>query len=129
AVGADGDDFGANPDVGSVSIVSGSDCSFVRKCADPQAAFQWLLGSDVAAVGDLTGDGRPEVAATAPGATTSYGSKAGEVTVFDPTNCAVVRRLVDPLGADQVGMGRSVAGMGDVNGDGKPDIAVGSYQD
>ena len=111
---------------GSVLIVSGADCAVVRRCSDPQAAAVWRLGSAVAAVDDLTGDGLPELAAGAPSA---FNFSVGEVTLFDATNCAVVRRLADPAGVLGALVGSSIAALDDVNGDGTGDIAVGARND
>jgi hypothetical protein len=120
AVGVPGD----SSFIGSVVILSGADCTFVRRCLDPQLTFSAQLGKDLAAVGDLTGDGISEVAATAAGAL----SNTGQVTVFNPLDCAPVLRLVDPNGPQDAGQ-QSVTAAGDVTSDGVPDIAVGEYLD
>ena len=77
-------------------------------------------GTSVAGVGDQNGDGRPDVAVGAPGdgggggyAYISLGGSAG----------------FKIAGTGTQGAGWSVAGPGDVNGDGLPDVAVGLTSD
>jgi len=78
------------------------------------------LGYDVAGVGDVNGDGIDDFASTAQGLATSY-VIFGQASGF--TASAGVTAISDGFTIDA---GRSIAGAGDINGDGYADILVGS---
>ena len=145
AVGASGNDSGAiyiillNSD-GTVngtakiddsttdSLVFGSDSNF---------------GTSVANIGDLNGDGMPDIAVGAPyEGTNDGGSNTGAVHIIyldaiAPHGTGSARETVKiddttadgPILSDGDRFGYSVAGIGDLDGDGVEDIAVGAYQD
>jgi Ca2+-binding RTX toxin-like protein len=84
----------------------------------------------VAALGDVNGDGIDDFAAGSPGSSTRGGEKAGRVYLFHGS-----RRLHDldatkqshldgPTAGTRVG--ETLAPLGDFDGDGHPDIAVGA---
>ena len=125
AAGAYQDDTGPGGNQGSVVIFSGADCSPVRKCTDPIGAAVDELGSTLARLGDITGDGVPEIVAGAPRANTIQGVDAGSVLVFSGADCTVVRRLTDPFGVTGDRLGSAVTALGDVTGDGVPEVAAG----
>lgn len=87
-------------------------------------------GESIDGVGDMNGDGRREVIVGEPDL---YSEKrhGGAYVVFGKTSGAEV--LVEDLGlrgfsisnASMGHAGIGVAGLGDVNGDGKPDVAIG----
>lgn len=81
------------------------------------------LGTSVAGLGDLDGDGVTEIAA---GADQSINGQAGYVLVCSGVDGHVLYQLLGSLPKDR--FGGSVAGAGDFNGDGVPDIAVGATQ-
>jgi hypothetical protein len=108
---------------GVVVLYSGMDGSVLRQFNGTQNA-EWF-GSSVAAVGDITGDGITEVLVGAPlydyagfdipgKAYLCNGATGGFLHTFNGTNA------VDKFGY-------SVAGVGDVNGDGAPDLLVGAF--
>jgi hypothetical protein len=115
----------------AIRILSGADGHEIGRCVDAGGGG---VGDNhgVASVGDLDGDGVPEIAA---GATTNNERlhHQGKVTVFryDRTSsiCAIRFALWDPEGAIYDNLGYSVAGIGDVSGDGVPDIAAGEPGD
>lgn len=93
------------------------------------AAGRDLLGAAVDGVGDVNGDGLDDVAVASPFA-------AGVYVVFGKTDSMPIDLLTFDLAVAQgrgfridtahaLSYGISVAGTGDVNGDGAPDVAVG----
>ena len=81
------------------------------------------LGASVAAVGDVNGDGIPDFAVGSPG----FGAMdEGRVEIFSGANLAVPATLVLHFGAAGDRMGSAVAGPGDVNTDGFPDMFAGA---
>ncbi len=91
------------------------------------------LGTSVAAIGDVNRDGLSDVALGAPGVDRGTHRDAGAVYVlFGSRRAGGVR--IDRLGAGGLeifgtqtyaGVGDSISGSGDVNGDGIPDMALG----
>jgi hypothetical protein len=104
-----------------VYLFSGADGSFIRQF-NGQAMFG-LFGSSVAGVGDIDGDGCPDIVIGAP---TEYDGITihGAVYIISVATGQVLHRIGDYHAADATGW--SVAGVGDVDGDGVPDIAVGA---
>jgi hypothetical protein len=86
------------------------------------ARFGWA----VSGVGDLDGDGRADLLAGAPG--DSVGSvPLGSARVFSgKTGLPMFTLQAESPGAE---FGAAVAGLGDSNGDGVPDFAIGAYKE
>jgi putative metal-binding protein/thrombospondin type 3 repeat protein/FG-GAP repeat protein len=97
-----------------------------RKVTDPQGGPGERFGWSVGGVGDVTGDGLPDFVAGAYLDDTARGVDAGSVLLFSGADRSVVCRMVDPFGAAMDWLGHSVAGIGDVTGDGVPDVAAGA---
>jgi hypothetical protein len=139
AIGAPTTDTAYGVDAGSVVVLSGADHSVHCRAVDPAGLAGDRLGASLAALGDLTGDGVPDLAAGAPGGTNSPGRAAsvGRVTIVSGADCAVVRSCSDsiiggypgPGGLVQVQvyehLGTTLAPAGDQNGDGFPDVLAG----
>jgi hypothetical protein len=124
-VGAPGADPGGRKDAGSAFVFSGANGARLFRF-DGEAAGD-MLGFSAAGVGDVNGDGVPDIVAGAPFADPGGRENAGSAFVFSGATGALVWRFD---GEGKFGywdcLGFSVAGTGDVNGDGKGDVIVGA---
>src|SRR6185436_4738640 len=104
---------------GVVRVFSGA--SGAQLWSTPFAPTRDALGSAVAFVGDVDGDGRSDVLA---GARQPFTGGIGYARLYSGATGAVLRQFtpVAPLR----GFGTSVAAAGDINYDGVPDFAVGA---
>jgi len=106
---------------GSVQVLSGRDGRVLLAVSGraPGDQFGW----SVSGVGDVDLDGRPDLAVGAPGRQRQSGAP-GYVRVISGRSGAVLFTIA---GADPGDLfGWSVAGAGDVDRDGRPDIVVGA---
>ena len=126
AVGSPRDDTPRGADAGSVLVYSGRDRLPVCRLVDPEGRSGDRLGVSITALGDVTGDGVPDIAAGASGYSVPGGFDNGSVDIFSGSDCTLVRRCVDPDPPYNHEMGTSLAVHPDVNGDGKPDLIVGA---
>jgi|GEM_PF-4627587 len=83
-----------------------------------------FFGARVSGTGDVNGDGKPDILVGAP--LTDHGGKtdAGTVYVYSGWDGAPITRFDGEGSGDHFGF--SVAGAGDVDGDGEPDMVVGA---
>ncbi|MEM8712967.1 MAG: FG-GAP-like repeat-containing protein [Planctomycetota bacterium] len=107
---------------GQVEVFSGKTGQRLR--LHPGHAAQERFGETVAAVGDLNGDGVPDYAAAARRAGVESGSPTGEVRAYSGLSGDLMYVWSGPSEGDQ--LGSSLAGAGDVNGDGFADIIAGA---
>jgi hypothetical protein len=121
---------GANNGAGSIVLLSGADRSVLCRGTAPSSA---RLGTSVADIGDINGDGIHDLAAGAPG------GSPGKVWLFSGADCSVLHSCTDsvivitkefypsndhPIEAYQ-SLGTTVVGAGDLDHDGIPDLVVG----
>jgi hypothetical protein len=83
------------------------------------------LGYSLAEVGDISGDGIPEIAVGGWQQVSPTGFGDGVVNVYSGQTGALIDLLYPPLGSPS-DFGRAVAAAGDLNADGVPDVAVGA---
>lgn len=107
---------------GRAYLLSGTDGEVLHKFVPPQPRPRGFFGYSVTGVGDVTGDGTPDVAVGAAG-DSSY---VGRVHLFSGASGDRIRRLTSPQPLARGFFARSMAGVGDVNGDGTPDLLVGA---
>ena len=121
AVGAPYDD-GAGLDAGSVTIWSGASGALLRTIVTGNANENF--GGELADAGDTDGDGVSELIVGVPGSDVG-GRDFGAAYVFDVRTGA--RRFLWTGAAVGESFGFAVTGLGDVDGDGRSDVAIGSH--
>jgi hypothetical protein len=118
AIGSTKSDVGG-ADTGSVTVYDGLTLLALWTTHGILAGDNF--GYSLAAVGDITGDGRPDLLVGTP--TTDVGAtNTGSATLLDGGTGARLGAIDGLLASDL--MGRSVAALGDRNGDGTPDVLV-----
>src|SRR5229473_2259548 len=110
-----------NDHQGRVFIFSGQSGKLLLTIEDPTPVSWAAFGFAVAAAGDVNKDGTPDLLV---GAFAQDGE--GKAFVFDGQNGKLLRTLTPPQASGGSAFGWSVAGVGDVNKDGVPDILVGA---
>jgi len=110
---------------------SGGSLSCVSDASDPTAPVLWQVspeggrrefGTELAVVEDATRDGCPDVLVG--GAAPYRSERRGTVLLASGATGAIVETLTAPEGCD--GFGSCLTIAGDVDGDGKQDVAVGA---
>jgi hypothetical protein len=127
AVGAYLEDGGALQ-AGRVYVFSGQDAHIIHTLESPNAEVTGGLGISVATLGDVDADGWPDMIV---GAWLEDGgnTQAGRAYVFSGQTGAVLHTLESPNPEWFGGFGLRVGGIGDLNADGCPDMAVGTYKE
>ncbi|MHC4516540.1 MAG: FG-GAP-like repeat-containing protein [Planctomycetota bacterium] len=113
-IGLPGSDSKAT-DAGQCLLVSGKDYTTLQT-VDGTAAGDGF-GFSAASLGDVSSDSKPDFAVGC-----DYGNY---VRIVSGTNGSTIRTHTGTGSSD--GLGQSVAGPGDLDGDGKPDVLVGAH--
>jgi len=106
---------------GKVHVMSGANGSILFELTGPVQFDQ--IGYAVAGDGDFNGDGFADLAIGATGVDAS-GPEAGQVIVFSTIDWSPVAFINPPAG--RFNLGNGLAYLGDVTGDGRDDLAIGS---
>jgi len=127
--------YGLPLNVGKVYLVSGASLSEIRRLDDPQfqmvqeLLFGGQFGASVAAAGDLNNDGITDILVGVPDHIVPVVDdsliNAGRAFVFSGSDGSILFTLDDPTPEEGARFGFAVAGIGDVNNDGVPDLVVG----
>ena len=107
----------SGPDAGRVRLLSGADGSLLLQLFGATPGER--LGFFVAGAGDVDGDGKGDLALGAP----FFDAERGRMDVRSGADGSLLFSLEGEFSGDQ--MGRTQCGVGDVNGDGHGDLAVG----
>jgi hypothetical protein len=117
-IGAPNGDGPGAVDAGLARLVSGATGATLRNFVGGSAGL--LFGTSVADAGDVNADGASDLVVGAPG----QFQAPGFARVLSGSTGAVLYQFADATLAKQ--QGQSVAGAGDVNGDGHADVAIGA---
>ncbi|MCI0406396.1 MAG: integrin alpha [candidate division Zixibacteria bacterium] len=112
------DPFG-RASAGSAYVYSGASGGLLFQKNGAESRYR--LGTSVAGVGDVDRDGKADFIIGAPGGLTD----SGKAYVYSGEKGFLLFRKRGAAPGDR--LGNSVAGAGDVNGDGHPDFIVGAY--
>ncbi|MCB9833535.1 MAG: FG-GAP repeat protein [Planctomycetes bacterium] len=115
---------GGGQDSGRVQVFSGA-TGAVLHSIDGLVANEWF-GFAVAGAGDVDGDGHADFMASALHASAN-GNLSGTVRVYSGFGGGLIHAIHGDDPDDQ--LGRSLAGAGDLDGDGFDDILIGSITD
>jgi hypothetical protein len=130
-VGAPYEDPPGTPfDAGRAYIFSGRSGESLHELISPNETPGGYFGRAVAGVGDMNGDGYDDVMVGANRENPGSGPEgAGRAHIFSGRTGRLLYTLVSPNEEQWGYFGYSVAGAGDVNGDGHPDVMVGAYNE
>jgi len=115
-------DATTHPAGGSLAVFSGGGGE--RLLRSEGRGPDWAFGAAVAGVGDLDRDGVPDLAVGVAGSGKAGEGAGGAVLLLSGRTAAVLHTLSGETVGDQ--FGHAVAGIGDVDGDGVPDVLVGA---
>src|SRR5437763_1813207 len=127
--------FGPPQDVGRAFLINGATLGEIAELNDPFfqqpldfPKFGGFFGFSVAGLGDINHDGVPDVLVGVPHHSNFPADhiNAGEAFVFSGADHSILFTLNDPNEAEGNRFGYAVAALGDVNGDGVPDMAIGT---
>lgn len=133
AVGAFAEDVFVNggtlqrADAGRVHVFSGATGTLLRTLVSPLPERLAFFGAAVAALPDTDGDGVDDLAVAANYEASGAVADAGRVHVFSGASGAVLRTLVSPSPTSTGHFGLGLAGVPDVDGDGRGDVLAGAY--
>jgi hypothetical protein len=130
--------FGFPQNVGKVWVIDGATFTILAEMDDPEFQviqdrhFGGQIGRSISVSADINGDGVADLIAGVPHRVGNPNDKgvekfiAGKALIFSGKDGTLLFSLFDPLEQESGRFGISVAALGDVNGDGVADFAVGA---
>jgi hypothetical protein len=125
-IGASDQDVDANAGQGQAFVFSGTTGLLIHTLDDPTPQGFAQFGKTMSGVGDVDGDGVPDLLIGAPHQDVGANRSQGRAFVFSGTTGILLRVLDDPTPQGDAQFGFAVAGIGDVNADGVPDLLIGA---
>jgi hypothetical protein len=116
------DDDNSGSSSGSMRVWSGANAQAIFTVSG--FASNQLFGNTIVGIGDQNNDGVPDIAVGAP--SLSGSASAGYVRIISGFNHAVLATINGLNAGDNFGM--SIAAIGDLDNDGRTDLAIGSPQ-
>ncbi|MCC6659999.1 MAG: FG-GAP repeat protein [Phycisphaerales bacterium] len=130
-VGAPGEHAPTKPNTsGRAYVMSGATGALIKVLSTPNAEVGGQFGWSVSGIPDVNGDGRGDVIVGAPhedpGASAA---DCGRAYIFSGATGVLLKPLAGPGQHANAQFGWAVAGMPDVNGDGRGDVAIAANFD
>ncbi|HUT23634.1 MAG TPA: integrin alpha, partial [Sumerlaeia bacterium] len=128
-VSATGESGGAGPQgSGRVFVFDGATGALLHTLASPHEQERGCFGSSVSGIPDVNGDGKGDIAVGASYERLASGyDEGGCVYVFDGATGALLWARASPNPQAKGRFGTALAGLSDVDGDGRGDLAVGAH--
>jgi hypothetical protein len=126
AVGAPWQEVEGLSGQGQAFVFSGGTGALLRTLNDPRPQENAQFGSTLVGVGDVDGDGVSDVAVGVWRQEVEGSSVQGQAFVFSGASGQPVLTLTKPYPRRGTGFGSALAAVGDVDGDGVPDLTVGA---
>jgi len=127
AVGAREEDVDGDEDRGRAYVFSGADGSLLFTLDTPNPQADAFFGESIA-MGDVNGDGKADVVVGGPFEDVAGNTDRGRAYVFSGADGSLLLTLDTPNPQASAEFGLSIA-IGDVNADGKGDVAVGAHRE
>lgn len=115
---------------GEVIVFNGASGDILLALNNPEVCQSAsYFGQAVAGLGDINGDGKPDIAVGVPMQNVGENKHQGQILIFSGADGSLIKTLNNPNPQNTAYFGRAIASF-DMNSDGKPDILAGApFQD